>query len=259
MSRCELSFQQKGLYQQGYVTYTPEELRQLELGLRFTPAACSLIALFAYLYQLPWLLLAVAALGIWAFLAPAAHPMDMLYNNVVRPMLGSKVKLPPNPFQRRLACLAAGIMNIAGAVFFFLGMPVAAWITGGMLLTLQAIVIFTHFCTLSYLYEGIMKALGRWTKPIEPGHARKVLSEGAILVDVRGPDEFAQGHVKEALNLPLEELEKHLEILNKCPALLYCRSGNRSQIAYHKLRGLGLKNIYDLGGFQRAKEIVRAE
>ncbi|NIQ12094.1 MAG: DUF4395 domain-containing protein, partial [Gammaproteobacteria bacterium] len=104
-------------------------------------------------------------------------------------------KLPPNPFQRRLACFAAGIMNTMAAGFFLLDMPLAALITGGMLLCLQAIVIFTHFCTLSWMYEGLMRTIGRWNVPLAPEQARRLLDEGAQLVDVRGRDEFSREHL----------------------------------------------------------------
>jgi len=57
----------------------------------------------------------VALLGIWAFIFPAGHPMDLIYNHLIAPMFGA-VKLPKNPFQRRLAFFVAGLMNIAAAV-----------------------------------------------------------------------------------------------------------------------------------------------
>ncbi|CAN0602708.1 unnamed protein product, partial [Ectocarpus sp. 12 AP-2014] len=136
----ELSFQQRSLFQQGYQSYSAAELKQLDWGLRFTPSACSALTLVGLILELPWLLFAVSFLGIWAFFAPAAHPMDLIYNHGVRHLFGA-VALPPNPLQRRLACLAAGVMN-AGAAFLFLGgMPTAAWIVGGILLVLHVIVI----------------------------------------------------------------------------------------------------------------------
>ena len=77
MSRqCDLSFQQKSLFQQGFQKYTPKELKQLEWGLRFTPAACSLIAAVGLYLQQPAILFAVAMLGFWAFFFPAGHPMQ---------------------------------------------------------------------------------------------------------------------------------------------------------------------------------------
>jgi len=257
MKQCDLSFQQKNLFQQGYQSYTPQELKQIEWGLRFTPSACSLIALYGLFTQNPYILFAVAALGMWAFFAPAGHPMDLIYNHWVRKLFNA-VKLPPNPFQRRLACFAAGIMNTIAGIFFLANMPMAAYVTGGMLLSLQAIVIFTHFCTLSWMYEGVMRALGLWNKPVEDNVARQLMNDGALLVDVRGHDEFDAGHINGAINIPLDELEQSTAQMKECTVLFYCRSGARSQIAMQKAKDLGLSQVYDLGDFNRAKAIVES-
>jgi rhodanese-related sulfurtransferase len=252
---CELSFQQRSLFQQGYQSYSPAELRQLEWGLRFTPLACSILTVVGLVYALPYLLLGVASLGVWAFFAPAAHPMDLIYNRGVRHLFGA-VSLPPNPLQRRLACFAAGVMNSTAAALFLADAPMAARIVGGMLLCLQAIVIFTHFCTLSWIYEGIMRALGRWKAPVDPATARALLSDGAALIDVRSPTEFGRGHLDGALNVPLEEIEKYAASSEEGLCLVYCASGVRSQIAAEKLRAIDAITAYDLGSLERAKQAL---
>ena len=252
---CNLSFQQRSLFQQGYQKYTPGELKQLEWGLRFTPAVCSLIAAYGLYTQQPLVLFAVATLGVWAFFFPAAHPMDLLYNHVVRHLFRA-VKLPENPFQRRLACLSAGLMNIAAGVLFLLGYPVAAIVVGVSLLVLQAIVIFTHFCTLSWMYEGVMRMLGKWTVPVEENVARSMLKQGAKLVDVRSQNEFAKNSIDGAVNLPLEELEYHIDQFRDGTCLLFCNSGTRSHIATEKLKTLGITDIHNLGDLQRARAIA---
>jgi len=257
MSRqCDLSFQQKNLFQQGFQTYTPEELKQIQWGLRFTPGACSLITAYALYTQDPILLFAVAFLGMWAFFFPAGHPMDLIYNHFVRKLF-SAVKLPANPLQRRLACFAAGIMNTVAAIFFLLQMPIAGLITGGMLLVLQAIVIFTHFCTLSWMFEGVMRMFGKWAVPVDEEKANALLASNAVIVDVRGPDEFAGEHLYSAKNFPLETLENCVEELKQNPVLVYCASGTRSQIAKQKLNKLGLTDVYDLGSLSRAKAMLK--
>lgn len=253
--QCDLSFQQKNLFQQGYQSYSPQELSQIEWGLRFTPSVCSLITVYGLMTMNPYVLMVVAVLGMWAFFFPAGHPMDLIYNHGVRHAFGA-VKLPPNPFQRRLACFAAGIMNTMAAVFFLAGMTMSAYITGGILLVLQVIVIFTHFCTLSWIYEGLMRMIGKWSLPVEEITAKKLIDEGAIIIDVRGPDEFAKEHLNSARNLPLDEIESHVKFLEQHPALLYCASGTRSQIAKQKLHKLGVKNVYNLGSLTRAREVL---
>lgn len=251
----ELSLQQKGLFQQGYQRFTTDELKQLEWGLRFTPLACSAITAYALYSQQPYLLFVVAVLGMWAFFFPAAHPMDLIYNHIIRRPF-SAVALPPNPFQRRLACLAAGMMNTAAAVLFLLELPIAALVVGISLLVLQAVVITTHFCTLSWMYEGLMRVLGQWHVPVAEDHAKSLLNEGAKLVDVRSQNEFANDSIEGAINLPLEELDQHVSIFKDGKCLLFCNSGTRSHIALEKLKSIGLDEIYNLGDFNRAKMIT---
>ena len=246
----DLSIQQRNLFQQGYQSYSADQLKQIEWGLRFTPAACSLIALWGLITQNPAVLLFVAALGIWAFFFPAGHPMDLMYNRIIRHVFGA-VALPANPFQRRLACASAGVMNIMAATAFWLGAPMAAYAIGGLLLALQAIVIFTHFCTLSWLYEGLMRLLGKWHLPLSTQEAMDYLASGAMLIDVRGPDEFSRGHLSNARNIPLDDLEQHTEALTQVETvLLYCASGTRSQIAKQKLHALGLTQAHDMGAMK---------
>jgi len=252
---CDLSFQQRSLFQQGYQKYSPTELKQLEWGLRFTPAACSLIAAIGLYLQQPAILFGVAVLGFWAFFFPAGHPMDMLYNAAIRPLFGA-MRLPANPFQRRLACLSAGALNVIAGVLFLAGLPIAALVVGVSLLILQAIVITTHFCTLSWMYEGLMRVLGKWHKPVEIDNARQLLQDGAKLVDVRSPNEFARGSLQGAVNIPLEDLQEHVGTLESLACLLFCASGTRSHIATEKLKSLGLKSVYNLGALERAQSLL---
>ena len=251
---CDLTFQQKSLFQQGYQHLSPKELKQLEWGLRFTPAICSAITAYALYIQSPIMLFVVAFLGILAFMFPAGHPMDLIYNHGVRHLFGA-VKLPENPFQRRLACLSAGIMNVIAAVLFIFNMPTAAIVVGVMLLALQAIVIFTHFCTLSWMYEGLMRLLGKWEVPLELDKAKSLVSQGALVIDVRSVNEYASKSLEGTVNLPLENLEDNIDKFNQGTCLLFCNSGARSQIALHKLQAHGLKNVYDLGPYKRAEQL----
>jgi len=250
-----MTFQQRSLFQQGYQHYSPAELTQLEWGLRFTPAACSLLAAYGLFMQEPTILFSVAVLGIWAFMAPSAHPMDLIYNHLIAPLFGA-TKLPENPLQRRLACLSAGIMNFTAAVLFIFELPIAALAVGITLLVLQAIVITTHFCTLSWMYEGAMRLLGKWNLPLDISSAKNMLSQGAQLVDVRSQTEFAKGSISGAVNIPLEDILIFTEALGEKVCLLFCSSGTRSHIATEKLRAMGIKNIHDLGDMNRVKNLV---
>ena len=250
----ELTFQQKGLFQQGYQHYSPGELRQLEWGLRFTPGVCSAITAVALYLQEPIALFVVAFLGLYAFFFPAGHPMDLIYNHGVRHLFGA-VALPENPLPRRMACLAAGVMNSAAAILFLVGLPIAAIAVGAALLVLQVIVITTHFCTLSYVYEYLLRALGFWDVPIEISQARQLMAEGAVIVDVRSQTEYAAEMMPNSVNMPLENLDDSVEEFRKIKSLLVCQSGSRSHIALEKLRKHGVEDAYNFGPISRLADL----
>ena len=72
-----------------------------------------------------------------------------------------------------------------------------------------------------------------------------------IILDVRRPDEFAEKHIPDAINIPNEIIgtEEIKELPNKNQLILvYCRSGNRSKQASEKLVKLGYTNIVEFGG-----------
>ncbi len=252
---CDLSFQQRSLFQQGYQHYSAAELKQLDWGLRFTPAVCSAITAYGLYAQQPYVLFFVGFLGMWAFFFPAGHPMDLFYNHVVRHAFGA-IKLPKNPFQRRLACFAAGIMNTTAAVLFLTGYPAIAIVVGVALLVLQMIVITTHFCTLSWMYEGLMRVLGKWKIPVALDKARTLIEAGAMVVDVRSQAEYAEKSLDCTVNLPLENLDSSTEQFKGKAALVFCNSGTRSHIAVEKLKQHGIENVHNLGAFARARELL---
>ena len=70
-----------------------------------------------------------------------------------------------------------------------------------------------------------------------------------VLIDVRTPEEFASGHIADAVNIPVDQLASRLsEVPQDKPVVLYCRSGNRSGQAAQILDRAGYTQIYDLGG-----------
>lgn len=72
------------------------------------------------------------------------------------------------------------------------------------------------------------------------------------LIDVREPHEFWSGHLPEANNIPLGQVNQITKKWNKDePLYLYCRSGSRSAIAARLLKKAGYKRVYNLhGGIQ---------
>ena len=74
---------------------------------------------------------------------------------------------------------------------------------------------------------------------------------GYVILDVRTPEEFAEKHIPNAINIPNETIgrEEIPELPDKNQMILvYCRSGNRSKQASEKLAALGYTNVLEFGG-----------
>jgi len=238
-----------GLIQQGYKSFTPSELNNISNGLRFTPLVCMLLAIYGLYLQNPYWHFGIAALGIIPFWFPSSHPFDVFYNKVFRHLVGG-VSLPSNPLPRRIACFMGGLMNVGIGLSFYFGNVPAAYVFGAILIVLQLIVITTHFCVASWMYEGFMKLTGNWDNYISKEEAQQLIAEGAILVDVRNPNEFNAGHIKDAINIPVSNIAND-ERLKNTPAVLYCRSGMRCIEAKKKLAKIGNEKIYNLGSMKK--------
>jgi len=88
-------------------------------------------------------------------------------------------------------------------------------------------------------------------KNINYEQAKQIMdNEQVILLDVRTEEEFVTGHILNAINIPVDELEYRInELENKDMVIMvYCKSGARSVIACEILEAYGYKNIFNLGG-----------
>lgn len=84
-----------------------------------------------------------------------------------------------------------------------------------------------------------------------------VIKEGAFLVDVRSPGEFASGSVKGAVNIPLDNLHQQLtKFKGKQHIVVFCRSGNRSSMAKNILAQSGYENVVDGGSWQNVNKVL---
>jgi rhodanese-related sulfurtransferase len=91
-------------------------------------------------------------------------------------------------------------------------------------------------------------------KTIDPQAAESV-SAGAVIIDVRTPEEFAAGHLDGALLIDIKNPSFDAEIARLDAAasyIVYCRSGNRSAQAADRMRAIGIENITDLGSLENA-------
>ncbi len=87
--------------------------------------------------------------------------------------------------------------------------------------------------------------------------AWQMIAAGALVVDVRTPQEYASGHIQGALNIPYDQIADRLNELGEKkdrPIVLYCRSGRRAGIALATLRRLGYTNVLNAGGLRDLKQ-----
>ena len=73
---------------------------------------------------------------------------------------------------------------------------------------------------------------------------------GAVLLDVRTPQEYREGHIPGSKNLPLQTIDKVDSIVENKDTVLYvyCHSGARSRQATSFLQYLGYTNVHNIGG-----------
>lgn len=80
-------------------------------------------------------------------------------------------------------------------------------------------------------------------------HAKHLkLGSNDLILDVRNPDEFMEGHIKGAMNIPLPDVTKHVDKLKKYDQVyIHCKRGGRAQNAFAALAAAGLNNLVCIG------------
>jgi len=97
--------------------------------------------------------------------------------------------------------------------------------------------------------EALRRA--RKFREVSPAQGVLLLNKGAAALDLRSSAEFSAGHIINARNLPLPELDARIGELEKFkeqPLLLYCKSGDGSQTAATRLGKLGFQQLHVLKG-----------
>src|SRR5690606_19330605 len=87
--------------------------------------------------------------------------------------------------------------------------------------------------------------------PVQAFSEAIAVTDSAVILDVRTPEEFAEGHLADALNINWNDssFEEHVALLDKStPVYVYCRSGGRSHGAALRLRELGFGQVFDMQG-----------
>ncbi len=102
-----------------------------------------------------------------------------------------------------------------------------------------------------YYGENILQGL---TDPLLPIELPEELDKGAVLIDVRSPGMFKEGHIKEAINIPAPKLRSELEKLDKNrPIIVSCRVGINGYYMERMMKQQGFNARNLMGGFSYAK------
>jgi rhodanese-related sulfurtransferase len=96
-----------------------------------------------------------------------------------------------------------------------------------------------------------MRRQGQGSTAVAPNDAIRMMNEGAVLVDVRPANQFKDGHIAGARNVPGDQIAdnaKALEKLSGKTLIMYCDSGSLASAAVRTLKRAGLKNVFSLRG-----------
>jgi len=118
------------------------------------------------------------------------------------------------------------------------------------------------FLSLTFLF-GTLLMLGT----AQPSQAqqtqtnlKEIIHNGALLVDVRTPEEFAEGHVKGSVNIPVDQIQQNLKrFQTKSPIVVFCRSGNRSARAKSMLEQNGINQVYNGGTWMDVDQLLKTK
>jgi rhodanese-related sulfurtransferase len=86
---------------------------------------------------------------------------------------------------------------------------------------------------------------------VSPGEAVRLMNEGALMVDVRSTNQFKDGHVSGARNLPGDQIADGaapLDAIRNRAVIMCCDSGTASAAAARKLKAMGFEQVYNLRG-----------
>ncbi len=89
---------------------------------------------------------------------------------------------------------------------------------------------------------------------------KNALRHGAIVIDVRTPNEFDRGKVPESINIPVDRIAANAERIKgmNCPVIFCCESGSRSGNAVNIMKAKGLKEVYNGGSWLTLIKILKS-
>ena len=111
-------------------------------------------------------------------------------------------------------------------------------------------------------FRDLLSAAKAQISEVDTAAAQQQIADGAVVLDVREPDEYDQGALNGAIHIPRGHLEAQVEtrILDKqSPVVVYCAGGVRSAFAAKTLGELGYTSVVSMaGGFGKWKDEGRA-
>jgi len=104
------------------------------------------------------------------------------------------------------------------------------------------------------MIQAIKKLLGL----VPQADYKQLVKDGAVILDVRTKAEYQKGHVKNSINVPLNNLSNHYSKLKKDQAIITCcASGIRSAQAKAILKANGFDHVYNGGGWSSLQNKLR--
>lgn len=103
--------------------------------------------------------------------------------------------------------------------------------------------------TLVLAYE--IRRRGEHSAAVAPNQAIRMMNGGAVLVDLRSTNQFKDGHIAGARNVPGDQLASDAKALEKLAGktlILYCDSGTTTAAAQRTLAAAGVKDVFSLRG-----------
>lgn len=98
----------------------------------------------------------------------------------------------------------------------------------------------------------------------DPRAARELIARGAVVIDVRAPEEYAGGHLSRAINIPVQELPGRIAEIEALvagdlarPIVVYCAAGARAAKAKAQLDAVGFSSVVNGGGLDDLRAVDR--
>ncbi len=91
------------------------------------------------------------------------------------------------------------------------------------------------------------------------GKIKEALKKGAVVIDVRTPQEYDMGHIPEAIHIPVDRIRiqaPRIKAMNR-PVVLCCNSGTRSGKAQNFLKSEGVKEVYNGGNWEQLLKLIQ--